>query len=115
MTDKYPLPAAGHFAQPIVNTPDQDPIFDHENGTRTAVTSAVNVLVPPAGCKYVRVHADGACFITTDGTSTPGDNADSAKIVADQPEIIPVTEGVAIKAFATTSTVVRCLPLKARA
>ncbi len=92
---------------------DQDPIFDHANGTQTSVTAAALILTPPAGCKYARISTDVTCFIRTDGVD-PADAAGSVRILADQPEIIPVVPGVAVKAFAATTAVVRAIPMKSR-
>jgi hypothetical protein len=94
---------------------DQDPIFDHANGTKTSVTVSATVLVPPAGCKFARISADVDVFVNTAG-STAVDDGTSLRIVANQPEVLPVTASVAVKALSSSGTaVVRCTPMKVRA
>lgn len=102
-------------ANAVVAAPsvDQDPIFDHTNGTKTTVTTSATVLTPPAGCKYARIATDVDCFIRTDG-SAAADAAGSIRLIANQPETIPVVAAVAVTAYAASSAVVRVTPLKVR-
>jgi hypothetical protein len=93
---------------------DQDPVFDHAAGTKTTVTASATILTPPAGCKFARFSSNVDCFIRTDNT-TAADDAASVPLYAGQPEVLPVTPGVIVKAFAASSAVVRAMPLKARA
>jgi len=103
-----PLPTAG------IAPADQDPIFDHVNGTKTAVTTNTTVLTPPAGCKYARISTDIDIVVNTIGAAAV-DNGTAIKIFANQPEVIPVTAGVAVKALSLgASATVRCTPLKVR-
>jgi hypothetical protein len=93
---------------------DQDPIFDMANGTKTSVTTSATVITPPTGCKYVRIGADVDIFVNTAG-ATAVDDGTSIRIIAGQPEIVPVTAGTAVKALSSSGTaIVRCMPLKAR-
>jgi hypothetical protein len=48
---------------------DQDPIFDHANGTKVAVTTSASVITPPAGCKYLRISADVDVVVNTAGVA----------------------------------------------
>lgn len=93
---------------------DQDPIFDHANGERVAaLTSSAVVFTPPAGCKFARFDATVDTFIRTDNVAA-ADDGDAIRLIAGQPEIIPVTAGVAVLAYAATASVLRVTPLKAR-
>ena len=99
---------------PTKPSADQDPIFDHANGTKTDVTTAEDVLTPPAGCRYVRVSANVDILVRTDGQDA-ADDAFSILVSAGQPEIVPVTEAVPVSALSTSGTaVVRCMPFKSR-
>jgi hypothetical protein len=104
------------FRPQVVSVPagDQDPIFDHANGTKFTVTASVTVLTPPAGCKYARISADADIVVNTAGSNAVDDGT-AIRIVAGLPEVIPVTALVAVKALSLSGTaVVRCTPLKAR-
>ena len=93
---------------------DQDPIFDHANAVKFAVTQASQAAItPPAGCKYMRLHADGDCFIRTDGAPAADANG-SIKMLANQPETIPVTAGTPVTVIAAAATVLRATPMKVR-
>lgn len=93
---------------------DQDPIFDHNNGTKTSVTTSATVITPPAGCKYVWVSTDTNIFVNTDGDAAVDDGS-SIQVFSSDPQIIPVTAGTAVKALSSSGTaVVRCTPLKVR-
>jgi hypothetical protein len=93
---------------------DQDPIFDHANGTKVAVTTSASVITPPAGCKYLRISADVDVVVNTAGAAAV-DNGSSIRIIANQPETIPVTPSVAVFALSLgASATVRCTPLKVR-
>ena len=111
VTPETPLPVAAAPAS------DQDPILDHENGAKvTAGTNWTTVLTPPAGCKYIRISAEGDVFVRTDAPASGAgvDDGKAARLIANTPEILPVTAGVAVRAFAATNTVVRAVPYKAR-
>lgn len=100
----------------ISTTPstDQDPVFDHANAVRFAVTTASQAAItPPASCKYMRVHAEGDCFIRTDGTAA-ADAAGSIKLLANQPETIPVIGGTAVTVIGASATTLRATPMKVR-
>ena len=92
---------------------DQDPIFDHTNGTKTTVTTSAAILTPPTGCKFARFASNVDCFIRTDNAAA-ADDAAAIALYAGQPEIFPVTPGVAVRAFAASSAVIRATPMKAR-
>lgn len=101
---------------PVSATLDQTatPIYDHTNGTKTSVTSSATVLMPPAGCYLARISSDVDIFVNTAGNAAVDDGT-SVRILANLPEIIPVTAAVAVKALSSSGTaVVRCTPLKAR-
>lgn len=102
--------ATGQRVSPVAS---QDPIFDHANATKTAVTASATVLTVPAGCYFARISGDGDFFLRTDGEAA-ADAAGSLRVIANQPEIIPVTPGAVLKAFASVSVVVRVTPLKVR-
>lgn len=92
----------------------QDPIFDHANGTKTSVTASAGVITPPALCRYVRISTDVDIFVNT-ANSAAVDDGTAARIIANQPEIIPVVAGVQVRALSSSGTaVVRCTPLKVR-
>lgn len=93
---------------------DQDPVFDHANATKTSVTASVTVLTPAAGHKYARISCDVDCFVRTDGLGAAADDSNSIRIIANQPEVIPVIPATVVKAYAATTSVVRVTPLKAR-
>jgi hypothetical protein len=99
---------------PCQPSTDQDPIFDHTNGTKTSVTVSATVITPPAGCKYVRISTDVDAFINTAGSAAVDDGT-SIRIVANQPEIIPVVAATAVKALSSSGTAtIRCTPMKVR-
>jgi len=113
------LVAGGQLVE-IPNTPtqaflgDQDPIFDHTLGTRNSVTAAMNVIVPPTGCKFVRISSTADIVYRTDGIAA-SDAAGSTFLPANTPEVIPVIGGVAVSALSLSGTaIVRCTPLKVR-
>jgi hypothetical protein len=96
---------------------DQDPILDHAHGTKTALAAntVAQVIVPPAGAKYLRISATADTFVRTDGVD-PGDAAGSILILGGVPaEVIPVVAGVAVKAFSAVAGTVRAVPFKSRA
>jgi hypothetical protein len=93
---------------------DQDPIFDHANGTKTSVTTSAIIITPPASCKFVRISTDVDVYVNTAGNAAVDDGT-AIRIVANQPEVIPVTAAVAVYALSSSGTaVVRCTPLKTR-
>ena len=61
----------------------------------------------------MRLHADGDCFIRTDGAPAADANG-SIKILANQPETIPVTAGTPVTVIAAAATVLRSTPMKVR-
>jgi hypothetical protein len=93
---------------------DQDPIFNHAVGTKTSVTTSTTIVTPPANCKYVRISTDVDVFVNTAG-STAVDDGTSIRLIANLPEIVPVTAGTAVTALSSSGTAtVRCTPLKTR-
>lgn len=94
---------------------DQDPIFDHANAVKASVTTTSSTAItPPAGCKYLRVHATADMFLRTDG-SAAADAAGSIKITAGQPETIPVVAATAVTAIVATGTgTLYATPMKVR-
>ena len=106
--------AVNYQSTPVELPADQDPIFDHANGTKTSVTVSATVITPPADCKYVRISTDVDIFVNT-ANGTAADDATCIRVFAGAPEIIPVMAGTAVKAIASTGTaVVRCTPYKVR-
>lgn len=94
---------------------DQDPIYDHANGDKKTVLASAVVFTPPAGCKFVRMDATVDTFVRTDN-AVAADDGKAIRIVGGAPaEIVPVTAGVAIRAFAAASSTLRMMPMKARA
>jgi hypothetical protein len=99
---------------PMAAPADQDPIFDHANGTKTSVTASVTIITTPAGCKYLRISSDVDLFVNTAGSAAVDDGT-SIRIVANSPEVIPVVPATAVKALSSAGTAtVRCTPLKVR-
>ncbi|MDO8421558.1 MAG: hypothetical protein Q7S99_05300 [Parvibaculum sp.] len=93
---------------------DQDPVFDHANGTKTSVTANATVLTPPTGCKYARISADVDILVSTDGVNA-ADDGKSIRISGGIAETIPVIAGTAVKALSLVGTaVVRVTPMKVR-
>jgi hypothetical protein len=91
-----------------------DPIFDHASGTKTSVTTSATVITPPADCRYLRISTDVDTFVNTAG-NTAVDDGTSIRVVANVPEVIPVTAGTPVKALSSSGTaVVRCTPLRSR-
>lgn len=94
---------------------DQDPILDHANATRTAVTGSNKVVItPPAGCKYLLLLAKAECFVRTDGAAAAVDTAGSMRLLANVERQIPVTPGVDVTVIAASDTVLEATPFKAR-
>lgn len=118
--DRLPAALGAQTASNSLSTTpstDQDPIFDHANGARVAVTAAVaNVITPPVGCKYLRVQSTTDCFVRTDATD-PGDAAGSIRLLANVPETIPVVAGASgqVRVIrATADGVIYATPMKVR-
>ena len=86
-------------------------VLDHTNATKTTVTASTPILTPPAGCKWVQIFTTGLTFIKTDNTAA-ADSAGSYPI--EDRDLIPVTPGVAIRAFAPSSVTVYAIPFKNR-
>lgn len=99
----------------VVPSTDQDPIFDHVNGVKANITTTSSTAITPAaGTKYIRVHATADCFVRTDGTAA-ADAGGSIKLIANQPETIPVVAGTAVTAIVTTGTAtLYATPMKVR-
>lgn len=92
----------------------QDPIFDNTNGTKTSVTTSALIITPPAGCKFIRIATDVNIFVNASNAAAVDDGT-SILIFANQPEVIPVTPGIIVRALSSSGTAtVRCMPLKAR-
>lgn len=100
----------------VAPSDDQDPIFDHANGAKVTLTAntAADLITPPAGCKFVRISADADIFVATDNPTSPSDDGKMIRIIANQPEIIPVVAGMKVKGLSTTAAVVRLTPMKVR-
>lgn len=100
----------------ISTTPstDQDPILDQANGLEKAVTtSSTTMITPPAGCKYVLMDAEATVFFRTDGVAaTVGGKA--SRLIANTPQIIPVTAGTDVTVIGAAATKVYATPLKSR-
>jgi hypothetical protein len=94
---------------------DQDPIFDHTNGVKvtTLATTSTLLITPPAGCKYIRINSDVDVFVNT-ANGAAGDVASSIKVMAANPELIPVVAGVNVNIYTLTAAVVRATPMKVR-
>lgn len=93
---------------------DQDPIFDHANGDKKTVTASAVVFTPPAGCKFVRLDATVDTFVRTDD-QVALDDGKAIRIAGGMPpEIVPVTPGVPVRAYAATSSTLRITPMKVR-
>lgn len=92
---------------------DQDPIFDHANGEKATVTASAVVFTPPAGCKFARFDATVDTFIRTDNQAA-ADDGKAIRLIAGQPEILPVTATVAVRAYAASSSILRITPMKVR-
>jgi hypothetical protein len=106
----------GSSTNPVSSSPstDQDPIFDHANGTKTSVTTSATIITPPAACKFLRISTDVDIFVNTAGSAAVDDGT-SIRVVANQPEIIPVVAATAVKALSSGGTAtVRCTPMKVR-
>ncbi len=99
----------------VVPSTDQDPIYDIANGIKTsALTTNATLITTGSGHTFLRIDSDTTIFVTTDGSTAAADNSTSIRIIANVPEIIPVPPSTAIKGFAATSAVVRCMPMKVR-
>jgi hypothetical protein len=93
---------------------DQDPIFDHANGVKLAVTTSASLITPPANCRFLRISSDVDIFVNTAGSAAV-DNGTSIRVGAGQTEVIPVTAGTAVFALSSSGTAtVRATPLKIR-
>lgn len=110
-----PIPS-GSATDPEYTSPTaaNDPVFDNANGTKTSLTTNATIITPPAGCKWIRISTDVDIFINTANTAAVDDGT-SSRIVANSPEYVPVTAGLAVKGLSSSgSATVRCTPLKAR-
>lgn len=104
----------GTFREPGQPSADQDPIFNHAAGVKVAVTTSVALFTPPAGCKFARISTDVDIVVNT-ANAAAVDDGTAVRIVANLPEVIPVTAGIQVRALSLgASATVRCTPLKAR-
>lgn len=105
----------GSYSLQAISKPvaDQDPIYDHANGEKATVTTSAVVFTPPAGCKFARFDATVDTFIRTDDQPA-ADDGDAIRLIAGQPEILPVTAGTAVRAYAASSSTLRITPMKVR-
>lgn len=94
-------------------SPDQDPIYDHANGVRATVTTSTVVFTPAAGVKFARFDASSEAFIRTDN-AVAADDGQAVRLIADSPDILPVTPGVPVRAYAASSATLRITPMKVR-
>lgn len=94
---------------------EQDPIYDHANGVKiTANTTSQVLYTPSSTTRFARISCDVDIFINTANTAA-ADNGTAIHIIANAPEIVPVTPSVAIKGIsANTASVVRICPMKTR-
>lgn len=92
---------------------DQDPIYDHANGVKATVTSSAVVFTPSAGTKFARFDASADTFIRTDDAAA-ADDGQAVRLVAGSPDILPVTPGVPVRAYAASSSTLRITPMKIR-
>lgn len=98
----------------VAPSTDQDPIFDHANGTKTSVTTSATIITTGSAHKYLRIVSDVDIYVNTAGSAAVDDGT-STLIKANLPEIIPVPVSTAIKALSSSGTaVVRCTPMKVR-
>lgn len=104
---------------------DQDPIFDHVTGTSVSVPTTAGgtgILQVPAGCKFLRIDASADIVVRTDRSANDttangvvADNGMAIRIIANQPETIPVIAGNWVRGLALSSTAtVRACPMKVR-
>lgn len=97
-------PKAASGSVPMVLSNDQDPVFDHANAVKATVnTTSSTAITPPAGARYLRVHATADMFIRTDGNAA-ADAAGSILIKAGVPENIPCIGGTAVTAIVASGT-----------
>lgn len=97
-------PKAASGSVPMVLSNDQDPVFDHANGAKFTVTTASQTAItPPAGARYLRVHATADMFIRTDG-GVAADAAGSIILKAGVTETIPCVGGTAVTAIVASGT-----------
>lgn len=107
-------PSTAATSQSVTPSTDQNPIFDHTNGTKTSVTTSATVITTGAGHTFLRISTDADIVVNTAG-ATAVDDGTGVRIVANLPETIPVPPSTAIKALSLSGTaVVRCTPLKVR-
>lgn len=99
----------------VILPADQDPVFDHVNGVRVALTANTSTLLitPANGCKYIRINSEVDVFINTNNNAA-SDAATSVKIMANSPEVIPVIAGSTVNMFSTLAGIVRATPMKVR-
>lgn len=112
----------GTFTPRAAPAAEQDPIYDHANGKKTSVPANAGttvILLPPADCKYARIRSDVDVLVRADGEDVTNVAAPTTNIpitiAGGQPEVIPVTPTVAVKAMSVSGTAtVTVVPFKAR-
>lgn len=110
------LSAGSALIGKVAPSDDQDPIFDTANGKKVTLVATTNteLIVAPAGCKFLRVEADYDTFIAFGG-GTADNTATCIKIAGAMPaETIPVTPGETINAYSASAATVRAMPYKVR-
>ena len=108
-------PQTGVTSLSTTPSTDQDPIYDHANAVKASVTTtSATAITPPTGAKFMRVHATADMFVRTDGTAA-ADAAGSIKLIANQPETIPVVAAIAVTAIVASGTgTLYATPMKVR-
>lgn len=93
---------------------DQDPVFDHSNGQKTAVTALANIFTPGAACVFVWIGTDAAIVINAAGNAAVDDGT-SAYVAAGTAGIFPCTASTAIFGLSLSGTAnVRCVAMQRR-
>lgn len=91
-----------------------DPVFDHANGQKTAVTISANILTPSSTCVFAWIGTDADIVVNTAGAAA-ADDGTSVYLPGGFSGIIPVQPSVAVLALSLSGTAnVRATGMKIR-
>lgn len=101
----------------VAPSSDQDPIFNEAAGVKVALAAntSTDIIIPPAGCKFVLVSVTADTVFATDNPVNVADDGKSVMVFAGTERMLPVTPTVKVKAISTSASTVRAMPMKERA
>jgi len=98
----------------VITAQQSEPLFDHSNGTKSAVTVNQTIITTGGSHVFLWIATDAAIVVRTDGSAAVDDGT-GAYLGAGFNGIIPVSPSVAVTALSITGTAnVRVVPFMVR-